>query len=976
VHEAGAAVAGLSDRTLRAVLARDGRFPDGRRLLAWHYLLRTPGNTAEARRLLASGPHPAFDDLGARFPMRSRRLLAALQDVCGALARWTPALADAPWLPAFVFPFLKACGRAPLSSCVELCAALLANFAPTFLEAFPMAPVPTLGAAEAALRATDPQLADHLVALGLTPERWAWPMLRSALSEVLPRTSWLRLWDGLLAAAAGGGARLVASAVAYVRLHRSTLLRVKPDAPAGRPAPPRGGVAAAHDGPPVTAATAEACALLRQHLPTDMPALEALADRTAASAAPFLLHVAASEGESVWPGVGGAANPPAAAADTAGSGPRVVFPATGTFPAMGGFAAFSVDFQLRERERIERVFLAEERRRAAAEAADAEALAASARGRAAADAAAIAASYEQRRAREAAAERAQAEAEEDAAEDADSGRRHASLAALEAGETAALEAARARRSLAAARRHEARADADRKARRRAAQMARVERGRVSEEEARARARLTSVRRGLEATAAAEEEAAAAEARFAAAEEAAVVAEWRAEEEERAARRRAREAADTVALMAGADGMAARTAIREAEAAAAEREVGLSEAAAARRSRMAVEDEADRAATMAREAGRREAGATAAARDALARRRRADASAMRSEASARREAHARMREAAETIAEAEREEHRAAHARAVVEEVEVRVGPRRSAREAALDREDVAMEAAGRRLDAAYRRARQEAEGAGTAEGVSWVADADVMVGDGAGLAREAELLEQEAAEWSEGSGEGGADVPAPAWRLDTGPGGVANPMSGYAAEVAGRASTVSSSESSGVGRRAGGAADEDGGGGFSRIVTEARRVGAATDESGSTAADGRFVTGYGYGRANRESWLQDSDSAASDSLGSSSVGGRARAGHRAAKPPRGAPRARGRRERHATEAASHSSSSRASRPRSAVVEAPLRSEPRAPRATHASDTSASSGSTRMRRLVAGRIAEVASDSSASADAAASPDSLA
>ncbi|KAA0175780.1 hypothetical protein FNF27_02866 [Cafeteria roenbergensis] len=292
-----------------------GAFPDDQRLLAWRFLLRLPGNARAFHDLRSAGQHPAFDDLGDRFPMRSRRLLSALQDTVSVLAHWCPALADAPWLPNFVFPFVK-----------------------------------------------------------LTTS--------------------------------------------------------------GSPAP--------------ALVRSEVCALLRQHLPTDMGALERLIQETW-QRVPADVWAVASPGNAsrLWPGIAGGSDPDGAAdcqgapggagGSAAGSGagdeggPAVWMPQADVYPSLGRFPAFSVDFQLKERERIRRAFEAEERRFAAAEAADAEAMAAAARGRAAADAAAVAVAVEERRSREAAAERAQADAEERAREQGAQHRRTAALAALEAG---------------------------------------------------------------------------------------------------------------------------------------------------------------------------------------------------------------------------------------------------------------------------------------------------------------------------------------------------------------------------------------------------------------------------------------------------------------------------------------------------------------------------------------------------------------
>ena len=59
--------------------------------------------------------------------------------------------------------------------------------------------LPALDAAERLLQNYDAEVAAHLAALGCTPTDWAWPILRSFLSECLKKQDWLRLWDHVLA---------------------------------------------------------------------------------------------------------------------------------------------------------------------------------------------------------------------------------------------------------------------------------------------------------------------------------------------------------------------------------------------------------------------------------------------------------------------------------------------------------------------------------------------------------------------------------------------------------------------------------------------------------------------------------------------------------------------------------------------------------------------------------------------------------
>jgi hypothetical protein len=87
------------------------------------------------------------------------------------------------------------------------------------------------------------QLAAHLERCGADAARFAWPLLRSAMSEVLTRAEWEQLWDTLLVRA-HDPSLLPFAVVAYLRYFRGPLLAVRaPDALVLR----HSGAAAPHD---------------------------------------------------------------------------------------------------------------------------------------------------------------------------------------------------------------------------------------------------------------------------------------------------------------------------------------------------------------------------------------------------------------------------------------------------------------------------------------------------------------------------------------------------------------------------------------------------------------------------------------------------------------------------------------------------------------------------------------------------------
>jgi hypothetical protein len=160
--------------------------------------------------------------VAVRYPLRDSRLLRRLSLVSSALAHWSPLAAELEYLPAVVFPFLLVFGNDDLAA-TEASVAVLTYWHRAFLCTFPHPPVPLLAALERCIDLHDPMLRRHLVRIGVGPTVYAWPLLRSSLSETLGRQAWLALWDHLFAWGDEPHCLLVA-ALALLLVHRSALL--------------------------------------------------------------------------------------------------------------------------------------------------------------------------------------------------------------------------------------------------------------------------------------------------------------------------------------------------------------------------------------------------------------------------------------------------------------------------------------------------------------------------------------------------------------------------------------------------------------------------------------------------------------------------------------------------------------------------------------------------------------------------------
>lgn len=80
----------------------------------------------------------------------------------------------------------------------ELILSILLNYCQNWFEYHPLPPLNILGIVENILLEADPMLLNAFCEHGITSSEYAWPLLRTAMSEVLSGNEWLILWDHLI----------------------------------------------------------------------------------------------------------------------------------------------------------------------------------------------------------------------------------------------------------------------------------------------------------------------------------------------------------------------------------------------------------------------------------------------------------------------------------------------------------------------------------------------------------------------------------------------------------------------------------------------------------------------------------------------------------------------------------------------------------------------------------------------------------
>ena len=185
----------VTEFKLKALFRSKGEFPTKHRTLIWRYLLKLPENTQSFSDLVRRGIHPAYAKLNEKYPLRSRRIYARLQNVCSQLAHWAPILAESHWLPQLVFPFVMVFGGDELA-CLEACMTVVCWWGSTWHATHPNPPIHIVDTLDALIKKAEPRLHNSLVtSYHVAPGLMGWIMLSSLFTEVLTRQDWCKLMD-------------------------------------------------------------------------------------------------------------------------------------------------------------------------------------------------------------------------------------------------------------------------------------------------------------------------------------------------------------------------------------------------------------------------------------------------------------------------------------------------------------------------------------------------------------------------------------------------------------------------------------------------------------------------------------------------------------------------------------------------------------------------------------------------------------
>ncbi|KZC11755.1 WD repeat-containing protein 67 [Dufourea novaeangliae] len=180
------------------ILKEFEEYPEKYRALIWSTILELPGNRSAYCALANKVINVRVtSDLLKDYPLANRSKKIMLMTTMNCLIQWCPLLSQCSFLPHLVFPFLMVFQKDPLLG-FELIISILLNYCQKWFEYYPLPPLNVLGIIENILLQADPALLNVFCERGITSSEYAWPLLKTVMSEVLCGPEWLILWDHLI----------------------------------------------------------------------------------------------------------------------------------------------------------------------------------------------------------------------------------------------------------------------------------------------------------------------------------------------------------------------------------------------------------------------------------------------------------------------------------------------------------------------------------------------------------------------------------------------------------------------------------------------------------------------------------------------------------------------------------------------------------------------------------------------------------
>ncbi|KAK0175555.1 hypothetical protein PV327_009297 [Microctonus hyperodae] len=187
----------LPVRRLIPILKQYGVYPERYRFIIWRMIMELPLDRKAFAALNNKIPINEIANYSINFQLADRPKASLLSSTVERLILLCPILKNCQYLPELIFPFIVVFQKDALLA-FEASLMILWNFCQHWFEYHPLPPLNVLGMIENIMMEVDPLLLRFYTDHDVTSTHYAWPLLKTTLSEVFYSNEWLILWDHLL----------------------------------------------------------------------------------------------------------------------------------------------------------------------------------------------------------------------------------------------------------------------------------------------------------------------------------------------------------------------------------------------------------------------------------------------------------------------------------------------------------------------------------------------------------------------------------------------------------------------------------------------------------------------------------------------------------------------------------------------------------------------------------------------------------
>ncbi|CAD6233335.1 GSCOCG00007142001-RA-CDS [Cotesia congregata] len=182
---------------LLPILKEYGEYPERYRPIIWRTILKLPSNKKAFIGIISKVPTDSTIKMLDDYKLADRTKTSVLALTVDRLVQFCPMFSQSLFIPEFIFPFIIVFKKDHLLA-YEAVLTIILNYCQKWFEYHPFPPLNILGIIENILAETDPVLLKFYYDRDITSTTYAWPLLQTAMSEVLTGNEWLILWDHLL----------------------------------------------------------------------------------------------------------------------------------------------------------------------------------------------------------------------------------------------------------------------------------------------------------------------------------------------------------------------------------------------------------------------------------------------------------------------------------------------------------------------------------------------------------------------------------------------------------------------------------------------------------------------------------------------------------------------------------------------------------------------------------------------------------